>query len=253
MNGFKITDNTGTLTLDATTEMLLKIGGATQARLAGSGNIGVGGSGSDGSVFLVKNDNTVYGALNYNGGNDTLNVDNGGSSISVGASGISMTPATGIVEIIGDSATPVYPTVKFTDPTTTNTVDWTMNDLGAGRPILTANGAYLIGPNRAANENFSIGYDNATGTNCAIGADSGITRISNGTTSLPTDYIQLEYDTSTSLGKAKIVQTEEVNIETPLLSFTGAGLESSTSSGSSGQHLVITLNGTVYKIKLENP
>lgn len=44
-----------------------------------------------------------------------------------------------------------------------------------------------------------------------------------------------------------------VNIETPLLSFTGAALQSATSTGFSGQHLVITLNGVVYKIKLELP
>ncbi len=35
--------------------------------------------------------------------------------------------------------------------------------------------------------------------------------------------------------------------------FTGAALQSGTSSGNSGQHLVITLNGVVYKIALQNP
>ena len=38
-----------------------------------------------------------------------------------------------------------------------------------------------------------------------------------------------------------------------VLYLNGANLEDSTSSGSSGQHLVIVLNGNTYKIKLENP
>lgn len=37
------------------------------------------------------------------------------------------------------------------------------------------------------------------------------------------------------------------------LVFTGAALQSNTSSGNSGEHLVITLNGTQYKIALQNP
>jgi hypothetical protein len=35
--------------------------------------------------------------------------------------------------------------------------------------------------------------------------------------------------------------------------FTGASLQSNTAGGNSGEHLVITLNGSVYKIKLELP
>jgi hypothetical protein len=42
-------------------------------------------------------------------------------------------------------------------------------------------------------------------------------------------------------------------IEGNSLVFTGANLESGTSSGTSGQHLVITLNGVVYHIDLKNP
>jgi hypothetical protein len=37
-----------------------------------------------------------------------------------------------------------------------------------------------------------------------------------------------------------------------ILGFTGAALQSGTSGGNSGQHLRINLNGTFYKIKLEN-
>jgi hypothetical protein len=37
------------------------------------------------------------------------------------------------------------------------------------------------------------------------------------------------------------------------ISITGNALQSGTSGGNSGQHLVITLNGQVYKIALQNP
>jgi hypothetical protein len=40
---------------------------------------------------------------------------------------------------------------------------------------------------------------------------------------------------------------------TNTLTFTGAGLQSPTAGGSAGTHLVITLNGTQYKIALLNP
>lgn len=40
---------------------------------------------------------------------------------------------------------------------------------------------------------------------------------------------------------------------TEILNFNGASLQSNTSGGNSGEHLVIELNGNPYKIKLENP
>ena len=86
------------ITMNANSEIQLQISGNKQARLAGGGNIGVGGSGSDGSVFLLKNDDSLYGAFNYNGGTDTLNMDNGGSSISVGATEIGLTSS--LVKIV---------------------------------------------------------------------------------------------------------------------------------------------------------
>jgi hypothetical protein len=44
----------------------------------------------------------------------------------------------------------------------------------------------------------------------------------------------------------------EIYTEADLLTFSGA-LTSGSASGSSGQHLQVTINGTPYKIKLENP
>jgi small nuclear ribonucleoprotein (snRNP)-like protein len=46
---------------------------------------------------------------------------------------------------------------------------------------------------------------------------------------------------------------ETIHFYTKILDFNGASLQSNTSGGNSGEHLVITLNGNQYKIKLENP
>jgi len=44
-----------------------------------------------------------------------------------------------------------------------------------------------------------------------------------------------------------------ITFQTGALNFNGAGLQSNSSGGNSGEHLVITLNGTQYKIALQNP
>jgi hypothetical protein len=48
-------------------------------------------------------------------------------------------------------------------------------------------------------------------------------------------------------------QSGEIAFLTDALLFSGSALQSSSAGGNSGQHLVITLNGNQYKIKLENP
>lgn len=50
-----------------------------------------------------------------------------------------------------------------------------------------------------------------------------------------------------------IASTSNLDIQTPSLVLTGAGLQSGSAGGNSGQHLVITLNGVQYKIALLNP
>jgi hypothetical protein len=60
-------------------------------------------------------------------------------------------------------------------------------------------------------------------------------------------------DTNTSILISSSQTAGTTTIEGNSLVFTGANLESSTSSGTSGQHLVITLNGVVYHIDLKNP
>lgn len=46
---------------------------------------------------------------------------------------------------------------------------------------------------------------------------------------------------------------QEILFNTENLLFQGTNIQSNTSGGNSGEHLVIYLNGTQYKIKLENP
>jgi hypothetical protein len=62
-------------------------------------------------------------------------------------------------------------------------------------------------------------------------------------------YIYVE-DSSPSLIES---QCDTFNLSISTLSFNGASLQSNTAGGNSGEHLVITLNGSQYKIKLENP
>jgi hypothetical protein len=50
-----------------------------------------------------------------------------------------------------------------------------------------------------------------------------------------------------------ISNVTKVNIQAREVEFQGALLESNTSSGNSGKHLKITVNGAPYKLKLENP
>jgi hypothetical protein len=47
--------------------------------------------------------------------------------------------------------------------------------------------------------------------------------------------------------------SNKMSFTTGALNFVGASLQSNTSGGNSGRHLVITLNGTQYKIQLLNP
>jgi hypothetical protein len=46
---------------------------------------------------------------------------------------------------------------------------------------------------------------------------------------------------------------QKMSFNTEFLNFVGAQLQSNSAGGNSGKHLVITLNGSTYKIKLENP
>lgn len=57
----------------------------------------------------------------------------------------------------------------------------------------------------------------------------------------------------TSTTSLNLSSTNTITFTTGALTFTGGGLQSNTSGGNSGEHLVITLNGNQYKIALQNP
>lgn len=181
-------NSAGGLAMTGVTGISMAIGSDIQANLAGGGNIGVGGYGADGSVFLLKNGAGSYGALNYNGANDTLNVDNGGSGISVGATGITMTPATGIVEIVGDSSIPTAPTLKLTDTNVGQSGSTTLEyNVGSGARTLLSDVSY-IKTQTGAGDGMTMGTNGST--NLLFGNGFPMS-IANSETLLPTDYISL--------------------------------------------------------------
>lgn len=90
------------------------------------------------------------------------------------------------------------------------------------------------------------------------GTNSISTFNSNGTSKgLKLDFTNNVYQFGSYTGGGNYIQildtTNNIELLTTNLTFTGAALQSNSSGGNSGEHLVITLNGTQYKIKLENP
>lgn len=71
----------------------------------------------------------------------------------------------------------------------------------------------------------------------------------------PAGQLNIAANTNMSISANNITETSTTShtIATPSLVLTGAALQSGTSGGHFGQHLVITLNGNVYKIALLNP
>lgn len=71
------------------------------------------------------------------------------------------------------------------------------------------------------------------------------------------DYGNLLYQFGGYSGNNNYIKIDDsgndIETITSSITFTGTALQSNTSSGNSGEHLVITLNGVQYKIKLENP
>ena len=106
-------------------------------------------------------------------------------------------------------------------------------DMG-GNSVITNTGDMTISTTTSAGTGliniFAKADVDITGTSCAVSSVSGV-------------------NTGALYTNAGSVEIEATNT----LTFTGAGLQSATSGGNSGQHLVITLNGVQYKIRLENP
>lgn len=126
------------------------------------------------------------------------------------------------------------------------------NENNTFRPLdLTGNELKTSSGNLLINAGASTGTGHIILTPKTVGGEIQVNKpITN-----PTGQIDIIANTNINLvGNFNTVAcNSQLDIQTPILSFTGGALQSGTSSGNSGQHLVITLNGVVYKIKLELP
>jgi hypothetical protein len=96
----------------------------------------------------------------------------------------------------------------------------------------------------------SAGGLNISTTGSSGSGDINITGKASSIMALSATQINLN---STGGNNVNLTSTGDINVSAVNnLIFTGANLQSATSSGNSGQHLVITLNSVQYKIKLEN-
>jgi hypothetical protein len=93
---------------------------------------------------------------------------------------------------------------------------------------------------------------NDNGLNLNFNASSRLFQLGDYQGNFNSTKINLD-DNATSILISSSQTAGSTTIEGNSLVFTGANLESATSSGTSGQHLVITLNGVVYHIDLKNP
>lgn len=108
---------------------------------------------------------------------------------------------------------------------------------------------------------FTIFGQANTTTKLYFSIDYGLNSLSLRTTSDISTGIELSLGGNYKLGCFNLGTTwleidnnaESFTFNTQELFFTGAALQSNTSGGNSGEHLVITLNGTQYKIALQNP
>ncbi len=124
----------------------------------------------------------------------------------------------------------------------------TQNATGDTGIILTNSFAFLGSYNSTQYLFLSVDY----GLNSINAYNSFAT--SNG---LSLDFAALIYQFGGFNGNGNYIKvndtTNDIETHTSSITFTGAALQSNSSSGSSGEHLVITLNGTQYKIDLKNP
>ena len=128
-----------------------------------------------------------------------------------------------------------------------------LNETSTFSDYVSGNGLEISRPNGTV-------YLNVAGTN-VISADynNGFLQLGKQPLMLYCDYnsniLSIGDVTGGANGNQLIINdnTEEFTFVTESLVFNGAALQSNSSGGNSGEHLVITLNGNQYKIKLENP
>lgn len=117
----------------------------------------------------------------------------------------------------------------------------------AGLSIDLSNSIYSLG-DIDINGNY-ITYNGGTFKSVNGGSDIGLKLDFVNTTYLFGDYNGINKNTYFAIDDGN----EKMTFRAQFLNFVGATLQSNTSSGNSGEHLVIVLNGNTYKIKLELP
>jgi hypothetical protein len=201
--------------IQLTGDGVVSIIGSTVAVEPTSGYLQITGNSGSAPPRVRLFDGLNGGSVKYD---STVGMEINTESAATGDFGIAMTPANGIVELKGDTSIPYPATLTFTDTSmTVPTVNMSVSNdgFGFGYPQLNAT-AGLLSTSSGAVEGVAIGTNGTE--NVVIGYGLPL-KIANKSNFLPTDYISVE-DTGSG-GRAKIVQTEEVNIETPLLKIVG--------------------------------
>jgi len=128
-------------------------------------------------------------------------------------------------------------------------VDWTLRDIGTPnfgvRSICWAPELGIL---------VAVSTDSSTSDKVITSSFPG--RLPTSYNVFDSDYNRIDSNGQWSLQAKNISSIADIELQpsaTGNLIFTGTALQSSSAGANSGEHLVITLNGTQYKIKLETP
>jgi hypothetical protein len=156
-----------------------------------------------------------------------------------------------------DDTTPVYTRAEIVNRTTNQLIQLTNNGSSSNAKTLTlinetGTGGALTYSNAIDTSPFTISSTEdlnvSSGNDIEISSANDIDILATGA-GMGTRNVNITANGGVNLTTSSSL-TMDINND---LIFTGASLQSASAGGNSGQHLVITLNGTQYKIKLENP
>lgn len=116
------------------------------------------------------------------------------------------------------------------------------------------NGSFQTATHQYSGNNYNLTLPTSLGTLSTTNVSTLSLSSPNTTITNPSGQLNINANTNVVVNGNfnTIASTSSLDIQTPSLVFTGAGLQSASSSGNSGQHLIITLNGVQYKIALQN-